>query len=62
MVDISVAITWIAISAASVKGLSAFARATAASNAEVDLGDALASFEGAPYPLDVPPRLLRDSP
>jgi hypothetical protein len=36
MVDIGVALTWIAISAASAKGLSAFARATATTDADTE--------------------------
>jgi hypothetical protein len=44
MVDLGIAITWIAISAASVKGLTAFARATVASNVEDEL--ALLELEG----------------
>lgn len=37
MVDLGVALTWIALSAASVKGLTAFARASAASDTEEEL-------------------------
>jgi len=55
MVDLSVALTWIAISAASVKGLSAFARAAAsavaetpqASTGEYDVRAQMGAAEGA---------------
>jgi hypothetical protein len=58
--DLGVAFTWIAISAASLKGLSAFARAMAMGDTEE-----LASFipDGAwahtdLHPIDAPPRVL----
>jgi hypothetical protein len=54
MADLGVALTWLAISAASVKGLSAFARAAITDNAEAE--SALLAGEGslgheALYPL-----------
>jgi hypothetical protein len=63
MVDIGVALTWIAISAASAKGLSAFARATAMSETENELasltvGDSLASTGSGPHAIDLHPRPL----
>lgn len=63
MADISVALTWIAISAASVKGLAALARAVATSDSEaepasptLDRGPAHES----PYSLERLPRSARD--
>ena len=63
MVDIGVALTWIAISAASAKGLSAFARATAMSETEDELaslavGDSLAGTSSGPHAIDLHPRPL----
>jgi hypothetical protein len=64
MVDLGVAITWIAISAASVKGLSAFARAAAMNDTEAEastpVGDRASTHDGVLRALDVSPRLLRD--
>jgi hypothetical protein len=37
MIDLGIAITWLAISAASMKGLSAFARAAATNGSEAEL-------------------------
>jgi hypothetical protein len=65
MVDVGVALTWIAISAVSAKGLSVFARAAATNDTEAELasltGESAWTHDG-PYPIDVPPRLLRDRP
>lgn len=64
MADIGVALTWIAISAASVKGLSAFARATATSNTEEEI--ASLGIEDFPAHRDLrpvnPSYLLHESP
>lgn len=64
MVDVGVALTWIAISAVSAKGLSAFARAAAATNdTEAELAsltdDGALAHDGL-HPVDARPRLLRD--
>jgi hypothetical protein len=60
MVDISVALTWIAISAASVKGLSAFARAATAVSVEVEpIGDGPHGQESH-FPMTARSRLLED--
>jgi hypothetical protein len=62
MVDLGVALTWIAISAASARGLSAFARATARGGDEqepVPAGVDGAVAHARPYPMDFPPHLLR---
>jgi hypothetical protein len=65
MVDLGVALTWIAISAASAKGLSALARAAATSDADAELaaltGEGMLAHD-AQYQLDIPPRLLRARP
>jgi hypothetical protein len=63
MVDLGVALTWIAISAASAKGLSVLVRAAATSAADAEL--AALTGEGMPahdaqYHLDIPLHLLRD--
>jgi hypothetical protein len=65
MVDVGVALTWIAISAVSAKGLSVFTRATATNDTEAELasltGESGWAHDGL-YPIDVPPRLLSDRP
>jgi hypothetical protein len=65
MVDVGVALTWIAMSAASAKGLSVFARAAATSDTEAELasftGDSALAHDGL-CPIDAPPDLLRDRP
>jgi hypothetical protein len=65
MVDLGVVITWIAISAASVKGLSAFARAAAMNGAEAEtatlLGDRALVQDGSLHALEISSRLLRES-
>jgi hypothetical protein len=66
MVELGVAITWIAISAISVRGLSALARAAATSHADAEpaspAGDWAMSHAGLRYSIDVSSRLLRESP
>jgi hypothetical protein len=63
MVDVGVALTWIAISAVSAKGLSAFARAAATNDTEAEpasLTDDGALAHDGLHPVDARPRLLRD--
>lgn len=48
MADLGVALTWLAISAASAKGLAAFARASAISDAEDELSLELELFSPPP--------------
>jgi hypothetical protein len=64
MVDLGVAIAWIAISAASAKGLSAFVRAAAMSDVEAEpvalTGDGVARHDGLSRAIDISPRLLRE--
>lgn len=63
MVDIGVALTWIAFSAVSVKGLSAFARAAATTGGEAELalpGEDDACGREVAWPLDAPFRLLHE--
>jgi hypothetical protein len=63
IVDLSVALTWIAISAASVKGLSAFAHAATAESTDTEwmslVGDDALAHED-PYSIAMPARLLGD--
>lgn len=60
MVDLGVALTWIAISAASVKGLSAFARAATALSVEAEpIGDDPPAHGGL-FPAAAAGRLLND--
>lgn len=47
MIDVGVAFTWIAISAASAKGLIVLARAAAATNAEAELASLTVDEEPA---------------
>ncbi len=64
MVDLGVAITWIAISAASAKGLSAFARAAVMNDVETEpaalTGDGVSTHDGLLRAIDISPRLLRE--
>jgi hypothetical protein len=65
MVDLGLALTWIAISAASAKGLSAFARATATSDTEEELAPLIAggpSMHAGWHPIITHSHLLRDRP
>jgi hypothetical protein len=65
MVDVGVALAWIAISAASARGLSAFARATARGGSEEEPAPAGANGAFArtgTYPIDLPLHLLREGP
>lgn len=48
MVDIGIALTWIAMSAASAKGLAVFARAVAGTDTDAELA-ALVAEDGAQY-------------
>ncbi|MGA9876065.1 MAG: hypothetical protein WBQ21_09670 [Solirubrobacteraceae bacterium] len=65
MVDLGVAIAWIAISAASAKGLSAFARAARTNDTETELaafaGDCVLVDDGPLHAIGVSPRLLHES-
>jgi hypothetical protein len=65
MVDLGVAITWIAISAASAKGLSVFARAATTNDTETEPaafgGDRVLADDGPLHAIGVSPRLLRES-
>jgi hypothetical protein len=64
MVDLGVALTWIVISAASARGLSAFARAAANNEIQEELAAGMREDGPArddpydPYLLDTPSRLL----
>jgi hypothetical protein len=62
MIDFGVAVAWIAISAASAKGLAAFGRATAASCVEDDLawpgGESILAYDGFWPHLDGPAHRL----
>lgn len=61
MVDLGVALTWIAISAAGAKGLSVFARAAATNDREAELASLTFDDDSAyddPYPIDAFPSQL----
>ncbi|MFZ1155491.1 MAG: hypothetical protein WAN93_11360 [Solirubrobacteraceae bacterium] len=63
MIDLGVALTWIAISAASAKGLSVFAHAAATSGAEAELASLRgesAPAHDSPFPINARSRLLHD--
>jgi hypothetical protein len=68
MVDLGVVLTWIAISAASAKGLSAFARTAANNEIQEELAAVMRESGPAcdelydPYFLDTPHRLLSVCP
>jgi hypothetical protein len=66
MIDLGVALTWIAMSAASAKGLSVFARVAATSGAEAELvslaADPTPAAHESLFPINARSRLLHDCP